>query len=206
MAKTSMRMSAEDRRESVTRAAMTEFAKGGYFGTSTEAIARRVGVSQPYLFRLFPTKVDLFKAAANRCFDRTIATFEQAAEGLEGEGALEAMGQAYGEMIEEDRDVLLMQMQLYVAAAASGDGDVAELVRRRWLDMWDMVRARTGLDDEWMNKFFSTGMLINTLVSLGIPSDDRCWLGFPFDESTEQAEPAESNKSAGPADPAEPAA
>lgn len=182
MAKTSMRMSAEDRRESVIRAAMTEFAKGGYFGTSTEAIARRVGVSQPYLFRLFPTKVDLFKAAANRCFDRTVATFEQAAEGLEGEDALEAMGQAYGEMIEEDRDVLLMQMQLYVAAAASGDGEVAELVRRRWLAMWDMVRVRTGLGDAWMNKFFSTGMLINTLVSLGIPSDDRCWLGFPFDE------------------------
>ncbi|MDJ0346255.1 TetR/AcrR family transcriptional regulator [Streptomyces sp. H10-C2] len=187
MAKTSMRMSAEDRRESVTRAAMTEFARGGYFGTSTDAIARRVGVSQPYLFRLFPTKVALFKAAANRCFDRTVATFEQAAEGLHGEEALSAMGEAYGVMIEEDRDLLLMQMQLYVAAAASGDGEVAELVRSRWLGMWDMVRSRTGVDDEELNKFFSTGMLINTLVSLGIPSDDRCWMGFSFEEPTTES-------------------
>jgi len=57
-----VRMSAEERRESVVRAAMSEFAHGGYHGTSTEAIARRVGVSQPYLFRLFPNKQAIFLA------------------------------------------------------------------------------------------------------------------------------------------------
>ena len=44
------RMPAEERREGVIVAAATEFAAGGYAGTSTAAIARRVGVSQPYLF------------------------------------------------------------------------------------------------------------------------------------------------------------
>ncbi|WP_406530887.1 helix-turn-helix domain-containing protein, partial [Streptomyces sp. I8-5] len=57
------RMSAEERRESVIRAAITEFARGGYSATSTEAIAKRVGVSQPYLFRLFPSKQAMFLAA-----------------------------------------------------------------------------------------------------------------------------------------------
>ena len=72
-------MSAEERRESVVRAAVTEFARTGYHGTSTEAIARRVGVSQPYLFRLFPGKQALFRAAAERCFDRTVAAFARCA-------------------------------------------------------------------------------------------------------------------------------
>ncbi len=66
-----VRMSAEERRESVIRAATTEFARGGYHGTSTEAIAKRVGVSQPYLFRLFPGKQAIFLAAAERCVEDT---------------------------------------------------------------------------------------------------------------------------------------
>ena len=61
-----VRMSAAERRESVIRAAMSEFARGGYSGTSTEVIANRVGVSQPYLFRLFPGKKAIFLAAVER--------------------------------------------------------------------------------------------------------------------------------------------
>lgn len=78
------RMSAEERRESVVRAAITEFARGGYNGTSTEVIARRVGVSQPYLFRLFPNKQAIFIAAAERCLEDTRGVFMTASEGLEG--------------------------------------------------------------------------------------------------------------------------
>lgn len=76
-------MSAEERRESVIRAATSEFARGGYHGTSTEAIARRVGVSQPYLFRLFPGKKAIFLAASERCMADFVRMFEEAAEGLE---------------------------------------------------------------------------------------------------------------------------
>ena len=49
-------MSAEERREIVLEAAVGEFARHGLAGTSTEDVARRAGISQPYLFRLFPTK------------------------------------------------------------------------------------------------------------------------------------------------------
>ncbi len=94
-------MSAEERRESVVRAAMEEFGRGGYYGTSTEAIAKRVGVSQPYLFRLFPGKRAIFLAAADRCIQDTIRMFEEAAEGLEGEEAVHAMATAYKTAIAE---------------------------------------------------------------------------------------------------------
>ena len=51
-----MRMTAEDRRADVLRVAVHEFAKRGYQGTSTEDVARAAGISQPYLFKMFPTK------------------------------------------------------------------------------------------------------------------------------------------------------
>src|SRR5215467_12230147 len=89
------RMSAEERRELVLDAAMIEFGIAGYVGTSTEAIARRVGVSQPYLFRLFPSKKALFLAASERCFPQVARLFEESAKGLTGEEALLAMGAAY---------------------------------------------------------------------------------------------------------------
>ena len=50
------RKSAEERREEILAIALRHFADGGYHGTSTEAIAREAGISQPYLFRLFRTK------------------------------------------------------------------------------------------------------------------------------------------------------
>ncbi|MDI5971841.1 TetR/AcrR family transcriptional regulator [Streptomyces sp. SL13] len=174
MASRGPRMSAEERRESVVRAAYAEFARTGYHGTSTEAIARRVGVSQPYLFRLFPGKQALFRAAAERCFDVTLATFEKATEGLSGHDAKEAMAEGYAKLI-LDRDVLLMQMQLYVAAASAENPELSEFIRRRWTGLWDFVRGRTGSTDEELTHFFGTGMLINVLVSLGIPPGDRCW-------------------------------
>ena len=53
---TTQRQSAEERREEILEAALVEFADRGLHGTSTEDIARRVGISQPYVFRLFGTK------------------------------------------------------------------------------------------------------------------------------------------------------
>src|ERR671922_2354825 len=102
-----VRMSAEERRESVIRAAIAEFAQRGYYGTSTEAIAKRVGVSQPYLFRLFPGKKAIFLAAAERCVEDTIRTFEEASKGLEGEEARQAMANAYTKVIAEQPERLL---------------------------------------------------------------------------------------------------
>src|SRR5205823_13437598 len=93
------RKTAEERREEIIEAAFAEFAATGLYGTSTEAIARRAGVSQPYLFRLFGTKKELFIAAVNRCFRTLLETFMRAAEGKQGDEALAAMGKAYVQLL-----------------------------------------------------------------------------------------------------------
>ncbi|MES9618031.1 TetR/AcrR family transcriptional regulator [Streptomyces tuirus] len=175
------RMSAEERRESVIRAATTEFARGGYHGTSTEAIARRVGVSQPYLFRLFPGKKAIFLAAAQRCVEETIRTFADASEGLEGEEALHAMGEAYTKVIEERPERLMMQMQMYVAVRAAeeeGDHEFGESVRAGWMRLWDTVHIPLGADAGETTTFMAYGMLINCLTAMGFPPEHRVWEGM----------------------------
>jgi AcrR family transcriptional regulator len=174
-------MSAEERRESVIRAATTEFARGGYHGTSTEAIARRVGVSQPYLFRLFPGKKAIFLAAAERCVEDTIRTFAEASEGLEGEEALHAMANAYTKVIAERPERLMMQMQMYVAVAAAeqeGDREFGESVRAGWMRLWDTVHLPLGADVGETTTFLAYGMLINCLVGMGFPPEHRVWEGL----------------------------
>ncbi|MCX5195037.1 TetR/AcrR family transcriptional regulator [Streptomyces sp. NBC_00249] len=186
-----VRMSAEERRESVIRAAVREFARGGYYGTSTEVIAKRVGVSQPYLFRLFPNKQAIFLAAAARCMETTRRVFAEAGEGLGGEEALTAMADAYTRLIAEDPHVLQMQLQMYVtvaAAEAAGDHELGELVRAGWLELWDTVSVPLGGDVEETTTFMAYGMLINTLSAMGFPSGHRIWEGlFPPDKAEESS-------------------
>src|ERR1700740_3630366 len=121
-----VRLSAEERKDDVLDAALIEFAERGLAGTSTEDIARRAGISQPYLFRLFGTKKELFKAAVGRCFRETLEMFQRAAEGKRGGEALQAMGAAYvTELRSGDCIRLRAQMQAY---AACDDPDICEVV------------------------------------------------------------------------------
>ncbi|WP_328904423.1 MULTISPECIES: TetR/AcrR family transcriptional regulator [unclassified Streptomyces] len=178
-------MSADERRESVIRAAITEFARGGYSATSTAVIAQRVGVSQPYLFRLFPNKEAMFLAAAERCLEETRQVFADVADGLDSEDALHAMARAYQQLIADDPDKLLMQMQVYAAVAAAeaaGDHEFGEAVRAGWLELFDSVNLALGADVGEATQFLAYGMLANTLTSLGFAAGHRIWSGF-FDSA-----------------------
>ena len=110
------RMSAEARREEVVGIAFRHFAEGGFDGTSTEAIAREAGVSQPYLFRLFKTKRGLYEACVDQCFERVEGVFAGAVAGATPEERFAAMGHAYGEQLLPDRHALLFQMRAYAVA------------------------------------------------------------------------------------------
>ncbi|MEO3787864.1 TetR/AcrR family transcriptional regulator [Actinocorallia sp. B10E7] len=173
----SPRMSAEERRTCVVAVAMSEFARGGYEGTSTESIAKGVGVSQPYLFRLFPNKRAIFLAAALRCIEMTRDTFVQAADGVPPGEVYEALAVAYMDLI-ADHELLMMQMQVQVAvfqAKQSGDEEFGKIIRRGWTDLYDTVCLLLGGDHETSTRFMASGMLINTMVALDYAPEDRLW-------------------------------
>ena len=159
-------MSAEDRRGQVIRAAVAEFSRRGLEGTSTADIAKRVGVSQPYLFRLFPTKKALFIEAVNFSCDRIAAVFTEAAEGKYGVEALSAMGAAYQELLMADSDLLGMQLQQF---AACSDEEVQTAVREGMHRIWQHVDNLTGAPLEVRVDYFAKGMLCNMIAAMGRP-------------------------------------
>lgn len=163
------RLTADERRDEVIAAATIEFASGGFAGTSTESIARRAGVSQPYLFQLFGTKKGLFLAAVRDCFDRTSRRFEESgraakAAGLDTRGVLEQMGHAYVRMLLADRNILRLQLHGYAACA---DPDVRAVVRKEYLALWQTVARVSGADPRGLHDWFAQGMLINVIASIG---------------------------------------
>jgi len=168
---TRVRSTAEERREEVLRAALEEFARQGLDGTPTEAIAKRVGVSQPYLFRLFGTKKQLFLAVVERCFERTLGAFRRAAEGLSGEEAMHAMGSAYADLL-EDRTLLLAQLQAYVACQ---DPEVRSLVRDGFKRLAGFVAEASGAAPEAVRSFFATGMLMNVIAAMELDRVREPW-------------------------------
>jgi AcrR family transcriptional regulator len=170
---TATRSTAAARREDVLDAALVEFADHGFEGASTEDIARRAGISQPYLFRLFGTKKELFKAAVARCLRETLELFQRAAEGKRGEEALKAIGEAYKRQLEEDRTRLRAQMNAYVACE---DPEVREVVRAGFGDLVAYVRRVSGADWPTMWSFFATGMLCNVLASMQVDNDPEPWM------------------------------
>ena len=154
-------------------AAMIEFAERGFEGASTEDIARQAGISQPYLFRLFGTKKELFKASVARCLREMLEMFQRAAEGKRGDEALKAIGLAYQKMLEEDRTRLRAQMQAY---AACDDPEIRAVVRAGFGDLVAYVRRVSGADWPTVWGFFSTGMLLNVLASMHVDDEPEQWM------------------------------
>ena len=69
-------MTTDERREQIIAAARSEFAEHGYQAATTDAIARRAGVSQPYVVRMFGTKLELFLEVLGRSCDRIREAFD----------------------------------------------------------------------------------------------------------------------------------
>ena len=167
------RKTKEARREEILDAALPVFAEQGLHGASTEEIARRAGISQPYVFRLFGTKKELYLALVARCFRQTLEVMQRAAEGKRGEEALRAIGQAYMEQLETNRSRLRAQMQAY---AASEDPEIRAVVRDGYGDLVAYVRRVGEADWPTVWRFFANGMLLNVLASMQINDDPEPWM------------------------------
>jgi AcrR family transcriptional regulator len=169
---TATRQTAEERRESIVDAALIEFAAKGLDGTSTEDIARRAGISQPYVFRLFGTKKNLFAEACRRCMREVREGMAAAAEGKSGEEALAAMGAAYIELLDADPRRLKLQMHMY---AASDEPEIREVAREGYGALVRFAEQASGISGKQITQFFARGMLINVIAAMGVRNAGIDW-------------------------------
>lgn len=71
MAKRTRRIPSDERRAQILRMATRLFAQQGFAGTTTRQIAERVGTTETILFRLFPSKQELYWAVIDeKCRER----------------------------------------------------------------------------------------------------------------------------------------
>lgn len=161
-------MAAEDRRTLVLAAATTAFARGGFHGTSTDAVAKQAGVSQPYVVRMFGTKLELFLAVFEHATDAIRTAFEAVLDEQDFDPTSEEdtvrLGTAYADLL-VDRDLLQVMMHGFSAGSVP---EIAESSRTCMGRIFAALR-RTGWDDETVRAFVAHGMLMNVLVSMRAP-------------------------------------
>jgi AcrR family transcriptional regulator len=163
------RVPAAERRDALIDAAIEEFAHTGLHGTPVDRIARRVGVAQPYVFSLFPTKRDLFIAAVERCFGRVQQIFERAAAEFNPATAepeqtvLKAIGDSYVQLLGADRLVLMLQLQAY---AACDDEVIRTHVHAAYSRLRQHIMELSGTDAATLDEFLAFGMYLSVQAAV----------------------------------------
>jgi len=165
---TTTRMPADERREQLLDAATRAFARGGYHGTSTDAVAREAGVSQPYVVRTFGTKLALFLEVFERATERIRLAFERVLDERpfdpESDEDAARLGTAYTDLL-ADRALLQIMMHGY---SAGGVEEIAAVSRECMARIVATIR-RTGWEPERVREFIAHGMLINVMLSMHAP-------------------------------------
>ena len=160
------RMPAGERRELVLQAATRAFAAGGYAGTSTDAVAKEARVSQPYVVRMFGSKLELFLAVLGHACDRIDAAFRgvlaERAFDPASEADKERMALAYSALL-ADTDFLHVLMHGFSASSVPEIGVRA----REGMGSIFATLLETGWSREDVRDFIAHGMLLNVLVSIG---------------------------------------
>lgn len=169
------RHTAEERREEILHAAVARFGKTGLHGTSTELIARDVGVSQPYLFRLFGTKKELFMAAVAWAFDHTLEVFREAgAAATDPHDAFRRIGDAYFELV-GDRRYLDIQLHAY---ASTDDPEIREVVEAGFGRLVTEIVQHTEATPKQLAAFLGRGMLLNVTGAMGVLKAESGWAAY----------------------------
>ena len=162
------RATAEERRDQVLEAGIHEFAEHGFHATKTAAIAKRAGISQPYVYALFEDKKALFLACLERVRAQVRDAFRAAwRPGGSVEEQLASMGRNYRKVL-ANPDATRCQMQGH---AASADPEIREFMRRGYMEIFNQVMELTGADRPTVARFMATGNLLNLGVLLDLPDE-----------------------------------
>lgn len=86
MSTASTRLPAAERRQAIVEAALRVFSSGSYAGATTAVIAREAGVSEPILYRHFPSKRDIWFACLDAAWEESRVLVERVVEQVAAAG------------------------------------------------------------------------------------------------------------------------
>lgn len=160
----------------MVEAALIEFGKRGFDGTTTSMIAERAGIQQPYIYALFENKRHLFLACQETLYGRMLEIFEAAVKNTESsEERLRQMGLSYMQLLEDDAWV---QCHLQVLAA-SGHPELRDQIREAFLGAFNRIEEITGAEPRRVAQLFAGGTLLNALRAMDAPAEMLGHLSVP---------------------------
>ena len=159
-----------NRKEDIVSAAVEVFAEIGYYRATTAAVAKRAGISQPYVFRFFATKEELLAEALQVSWRRMADAFA----GVIGRAGADTLEQelieAYQGIMENYRNEILLQMQ----AQTIREEPVAAIMKQGFREVKELVEgafSQAGIVNPKQRTlvFLARGMLCNISMSLDLP-------------------------------------
>ncbi|TXK19375.1 TetR/AcrR family transcriptional regulator [Homoserinibacter sp. GY 40078] len=172
--RSSVLSTADARRPLVAAAAVREFARGGFHGTTIADVGREAKISPAYVFKLFPSKERLFVAALESCFEQVLAALEEGADRAPEQNAdsiLFEMGAAYAELI-ADRTLLLLQVH---AQSVAEIPEIGEALRAGLAKVTGFAQSRSGGSDDAVQRFIAYGQLCHLIVTAHIDEVPESW-------------------------------
>jgi len=165
---------AELRRPIVAAAALSEFARGGFHGTTIADVAREARISPAYVFKLFPGKEALFVAALEACFDEVIAALSSGADAASDQsptGILDAMADAYADLIGDRR---LLSIQVH-AQSTTHIPEVGAGLREGLARVTSFAKERSNGSNADVQRFMAYGQLCHLIVTAGVEGETQPW-------------------------------
>lgn len=157
-----------NRKEDILEAGLEVFAIEGYYNTTTAHIAEKAGISQPYVFKFFKTKEELFIAALDRAFDRIIQTFKNVESS--SEQLVNKMIEAYEELsVLHPNEVALQVIGISVTEKAIQEAakNGLALIRSYTLERFNSAGIENA--EREVTTFLARGMLCNISYFFNFP-------------------------------------
>ena len=133
---TRVRLPAAERRSAIVAAALQVFGSGSYAGSTTAEIARAAGVSEPIIYRHFPSKKALWFACLDEAWRELRLAIELKMAPIEHSGALADVDT---EARSPWSDPLLPNLWLQSVTGAGDDEEIQRRVRAHVREVHEFV-------------------------------------------------------------------
>lgn len=163
-----VRSKSSTRKEDILEAGLEIFAERGYYNTTTALIAEKAGISQPYIFKFFKTKEELFVAALDRAYERILQTFKNVESSPDQ--VITKMGEVYAELsVSNPNEIALQVIGLSVTEESIKKSTQEGLSRIRSYTLERFRAAGIANADREVTTFLARGILCNISYFIDLP-------------------------------------
>jgi len=193
------RLSAEERRHSILKAAIPLFAKFGFNGTTTKQIARAADVSEALLYRHFPSKEVMYQELQDLCCESKLASakiieaFKPSTSTLVHAIYFLIYAIYQGVRHQRDGDVKHTDMHRLMANSYLEDGAFARVILEQNITVWEPLLSKSAeaavasgdIIGDWIHPKAGMWFSHHLGVALGflnLPPEPVFDYGFPRDQ------------------------